>query len=82
MNRNELYQKSIKAKDNKYEKKKKRRERLYHNRSLKKKSFHKIDGYIKPVVKWCERCKKHRVKHHHYLCEDCWKKKKLEEETK
>lgn len=34
----------------------------------KKKRFFKP----KPIVKWCKRCGKHRVKYHHYLCNNCW----------
>jgi hypothetical protein len=26
-----------------------------------------------PRTKWCVRCKKHRVKYHHYYCEKCWR---------
>jgi hypothetical protein len=26
-----------------------------------------------PKRKWCQNCEKHRVKFHHYLCENCWK---------
>lgn len=26
----------------------------------------------KPIIKWCRKCGKHRVKYHHYLCNRCW----------
>ena len=80
MNRHDLYLRTIKAKDNKYEKKRKRRNRLYHNRSLKKKSFTKIEGQIKPIEKWCLRCGNHRVKFHHKFCNGCWEEIKKQKE--
>lgn len=44
--------------------KEKRREHL----SPDKRKF----GRIIPKVKFCKRCQKNRVKHHHYYCQECW----------
>ena len=34
--------------------------------------------YIKPLVKYCKRCKVRRVKNHHYECQQCHDEKNID----
>lgn len=53
-------------------KKKKRRDRLINNKMKKPKSSIRINGKLKPSIEKCLNCKG-KIKHHHLLCDSCWK---------